>query len=62
MYRSPPEDPANLHSYITWFKLREALLVDAIEKCIAVFNQERDILEGIFEARFARHTTSRPHD
>ena len=39
---SPPdtEDPADLHSYITWFKLREPLLVDTIEECLVALNQE----------------------
>ena len=57
---SPPalEDPADLHSYIAWLKLREPLLADSIEECIAVLNQEKDTLstlEGISEARIARH-------
>jgi hypothetical protein len=30
------EDPADLHSYIGWFKLREPLLGDSIEECVAV--------------------------
>jgi hypothetical protein len=53
-----PEDPADLHSYIAWFKLREPLLGDSIEECVAVLNQEKDTLstlEGISEARIARH-------
>jgi hypothetical protein len=53
-----PEDPADLHSYIAWFKLREPLLLDSIEECVAVLNQERDslsTLEGMSEARIARH-------
>jgi hypothetical protein len=52
-----PEDPTDLHSYSTCFKLREPLLVDFIEEYIVVFNQERDILstlEGTSEARIAR--------
>ena len=55
---STPEDPADLHSYITWFKLRELLLGDSIKEYITVLNQEGDtliILEGISEARIAGH-------
>jgi hypothetical protein len=33
-----PEDPADLHSYIAWFKLREPLLGDSIEECVAALN------------------------
>ena len=53
-----PEDPADLHSYIAWFKLREPLHLDSIEECVAALNQERDslsTLEGMSEARIARH-------
>jgi hypothetical protein len=53
-----PEDPADLHSYIAWFKLREPLLVDTIEECLVVLSQEKDTLstlERISEARVARH-------
>ena len=56
-----PEDPADLHSYIAWFKLREPLLLDSIEECVAVLNQEMDslsTLEGMPEARVARHGLS----
>jgi hypothetical protein len=57
---SPPaaEDSADLHRYITWFKHREPLLLDSIEECVAVLNQEKDslsTLEGISEARITRH-------
>jgi hypothetical protein len=47
-----------LQSYATWFKLREPLFGDSIQECITVLNQERDnlsTLEGISEARIARH-------
>jgi hypothetical protein len=53
-----PEDPAHLHSYISWFKLREPLLVDTIEECLVVLSQEKDTLstlERISEARIARY-------
>jgi hypothetical protein len=53
-----PEDPADLYSYIAWFKLREPLLVDTIEECLVVLSQEKDTLstlERISEARIARH-------
>jgi hypothetical protein len=54
---SGPENPADLHSYIAWLKLREPLLVDTIEECLVV-SQEMDTLstlERISKARVARH-------
>jgi hypothetical protein len=41
---SPPasENPADLRSYIAWFKLREPRRADSIEECVEVLNQERD--------------------
>ena len=53
-----PEDPADLHSYIAWFKLREPQFADSIEECLVVLSQEKDTLstlERISEARVARH-------
>ena len=50
------KDPADLHSCITWFKLREPLLVDTIEECLIVLSQEKDTLstlDRISEARIA---------
>jgi hypothetical protein len=55
---STPEDPADLHSHITWFKLREPLLVDTIKEYLVVLSQEKDTLstlERISEARVVRH-------
>jgi hypothetical protein len=52
------EDPQDLLSYITWFKLREPLLADSIEEYLAVLNQERDTLstlEGTSAAMIAGH-------
>jgi hypothetical protein len=52
------EDPLDFPRYIAWFKAREPLLVDSIEECIAVLNQQRDdltTLETISEARIAQH-------
>jgi hypothetical protein len=52
-----PEDPADLRSYISWFRLRKPLLMDIV-KCLVVLSQEKDtlsILERISEARVARH-------
>jgi hypothetical protein len=53
-----PADPADLHSYIAWFKLCEPLLADTIDECLVVLSQEKDTLstlERISEARVARH-------
>ena len=53
-----PEDPADLNSYIAWFKLREPQFADSIEECLVVLSQEKDTLstmERIFEARVAKH-------
>ena len=50
--------PEDLHSNITWFKLREPLLEDIIEEVVVVLDQERDslsTLESMSEARIARH-------
>jgi hypothetical protein len=55
---SGPENPADLHRYIAWLKLREPLLVDANEECLVVLSQEMDTLstlERISKARVARH-------
>jgi hypothetical protein len=32
------EDPADLRSYIACFKIRESLLEDSIEECVAALN------------------------
>ena len=39
---SPPgtEDPADLHRYITCFKLCEPLLVGTIKECLIILSQE----------------------
>jgi hypothetical protein len=59
LYSPPsPEDPADLHSYIAWFKLREPLLVDTIEKCLVVLSQEKDTLSTLERISEARRDTS----
>ena len=53
-----PEDPQDLLSYIAWFKLHEPLLADSIEDYLVVLSKEKGTLgtlEGISEARIARH-------